>query len=416
MTRFERPQVATIVERLNEPPQRIIAIFGPRQTGKTTAVLQALERIQRPWRYEAMDQPPKQPGLDPSAEATSVRTGSLPDRQELVRIWEDSRHRAFSSPEGFVLVLDEIQKIDDWANTVKGLWDQDRAIDCPLHVVILGSAPLLLQQGINETLAGRFEPIRHTHWSYSEMSEAFGFSVDEYVYFGGFPGAAPLISDQARWAAYVRDALIEPAVERDLLAMVRVDKPALLRRLLELSMAYSGQILSYNKMLGQLQEAGNTTTLAGYLRLLDRVGLVSGLQKHRSRAVSAKSDTPKLIVLNTALMAVRSDRTFDEARADRSFWGRMVESTVGAHLLNSCSTATRVKYWRMSNREVDFVLQRGPRLVAIEVKSGRTRETPAGLLEFKEQFKFCTTLVVGDSGIPLQEFLSSPADHWLEKQ
>ena len=416
MVDFRRSQVAILVQRLSEPPERLIAIFGPRQTGKTTAARQALSSIAQRHRYEAVDAPESRavPWPSPSEAGHGVLPSAVRNTRWLAEVWEDSRHRAWLSERGFVLVLDEIQKIDGWSDAVKGLWDADRGTGCPLHVVILGSAPLLMQAGLNESLAGRFEPIRLTHWSYPEMSEAFGFDLEQYVYFGGYPGAARLIHDADRWVAYVRGALIEPNIERDVLSMSRVDKPALLKRLFDLGSLYSGQELSYNKMLGQLQDAGNTTTLARYLALLSHAGLLTGLPKHTERPVSAKASTPKLNVLNTALMAVASGYAFDEARSDRTFWGRMVESAVGAHLVNTAAPSTTLKYWRDRNREVDFVLHRGPLTVGIEVKSGGAPGFPSGLSEFERRFRPRATVVVGESGVPLHEFLSVPADHWFE--
>ena len=246
------------------------------------------------------------------------------------------------------------------------------------------------------------------------MSEAFGYSLDQYIYFGGYPGAAARIHNPDRWITYVREALVEPNIERDVLLMTRVDKPALLRRLFDLGALYSGQELSYNKMLGPLQDAGNTTTLTRYLKLLSDAGLLAGLSKHTERPASAKASTPKLNVLNTALMAVASGYTFEEARADRSYWGRVVESAVGAHLVNTASPNTAVKYWRDGPHEVDFVLQRGPHTVGIEVKSGAAPAAPAGLSEFERRFNPRATVVAGGSGVPLHEFLSLPADHWID--
>ena len=414
---FRRSQVETLVSRLSEPPQRLVAIFGPRQTGKTVAARHVLSLIDRESHYEAVDAPPQEEaaprlpgtGADPVASWPMVK-----DKAWLVSLWESCRQRAWGSADGFVLVLDEIQKIDGWSEVVKGLWDADRAEDCPLHVVVLGSAPLLMQAGLNESLAGRFEPIRFTHWSYLEMSQAFGFDLDQYIFFGGYPGAAWLAHDQRRWSAYVRGALVEPIIERDVLSMTRVDKPSLLRRLFDMGCLYSGQVLSYHKMVGQLQDAGNTTTLTRYLKLLSDAGLLTGLSKYTNRPVSARASIPKLNVLNTALMASGSGYSFEEARADRTFWGRLVESAVGAHLLNTAAPGTEVKYWRQGNHEVDFILQRGPRAVGIEVKSGKWSTGLPGLAEFEKRFRPMRSLVVGSEGEPLHEFLSVPADHWFE--
>lgn len=415
---FRRSQVATLIERLSEPPARLIAIFGPRQTGKTTAARQALASIRHASRYVAVDDPGSQAARGPSfgdADDAAAYSGRR-DVRWLTGLWENSRRRAWRSDHGFVLVLDEIQKVPGWSDAVKGLWDADRAEGCPLHVVVLGSAPLLMQAGLNESLAGRFEPIRFTHWSYLEMSEAFGVDLHSYVYFGGYPGAVPYIHDQRRWSAYVRDGLVEPIIERDVLAMTRVDKPSLLKRLFEVGALYSGQVLSYNKMLGQLQNAGNTTTLTRYLKLLSDAGLLTGLSKYTNRPISAKASTPKLNVLNTALMSVVWGYSYEEARSDRSFWGRLVESAVGAHLLNTAAPGTEVRYWRYRNHEVDFVLERGPRAVGIEVKTGRVRSAPPGLAEFDRRFRPHRTLVVGTGGVAPHEFLSVAADHWFGPQ
>ena len=414
MASFKRAQVETLVSRLSEPPERIIAIFGPRQSGKTTAIGQTLDSIPHERRYVAIDEPEPQEAPGPFEEAGDTATPPTARRDAawLQDVWERSWSAARASSRGYVLVLDEIQKIDGWSDAVKGLWDADRRDGCPMHVVILGSAPLLMQVGLNESLAGRFEPVRVTHWSYAEMSKAFGYSLDEYIYFGGYPGAAAFINDPGRWITYIREALVEPNIERDVLSMTRVDKPALLKRLFDLGALYSGQELSYNKMLGPLQEAGNTTTLTRYLELLSDAGLLTGLSKHTERPASAKASTPKLNVLNTALMAVASGYTFEEARADRSYWGRTVESAVGAHLINTASPNTAVKYWRDGRYEVDFVLQRGPNIVGIEVKSGTTPAPLRGLSEFKRRFKPRRTILVSESDVPLHEFLSFPADHW----
>ena len=417
MESFQRAQVAVLSQRLDEPPHRLIALFGPRQTGKTTIVLQALQQISPACRrYLAVDEPDlprfriRGDRLAPSFPLTQVR-----DTNWLVRNWEQARLDAERAGR-FVLVFDEIQKIPQWSETVKGLWDADRARNCPLHVVILGSAPLRVQSGLNESLAGRFEPLRVTHWSFDEMSSAFGFDLPKFLYFGGYPGAVPFVRDPNRWRRYILGALVEPNIEKDLLAMTRVDKPALLKRLFELGAAYSGQILSYNKMLGQLQDAGNTTTLARYLDLLSNTGLVAGLPKYFRQPYRRRASSPKLNVLNTALMTAGSGYSFDQAMADRTFWGRIVESAVGAHLFNTAPPGMRIHYWRESPHEVDFVLRRGPRIVAIEVKGGAKTKPLRGLDAFRERFRPSRILLVGEGGIPLEEFLTAPAHRWFEQR
>ena len=416
MNPFQRTQVSTLVQRLGEEPRQIIALFGPRQTGKTTIVQQALRHIRIGSRYLAVDEPDSST-FRPPLDATET-TFPSPDRPKnatwLVENWEAARREAGRS-DRFVLVFDEIQKIPRWSETVKGLWDADRASGCPLHVVILGSAPLLMQSGLSESLAGRFESISVLHWSFAEMSRAFDFDLPSYLYFGGYPGAASFVREPGRWRGYILDALIAPNIERDLLALTRVDKPALLRRLFELGAAYSGEILSYNKMLGQLQDAGNTTTLARYLDLLSSAGLLTGLPKYSNRPHLGKSSSPKFNVLNTALMTAGSGYSFDEAQADRTFWGRIVESAVGAHLFNTATSDIRLHYWREGSLEVDFVLQRGDRAIAIEVKSGLHRGSLRGMDEFKKRFRPHDSLLVGEGGVPLNEFLTAPAGYWFEE-
>ena len=416
MKSFQRTQVTTLIQRLAEAPHRLIAMFGPRQTGKTTIVRQALGQIDLESRYLAVDAPDS--AAPPVPSGAGEATFPLPqvrDTDWLVRNWEEARREAERFGRGFVLVFDEIQKIRRWSETVKGLWDADRARGCPLHVVILGSTPLLMQSGLHESLAGRFESIRVSHWSFGEMSGAFGFDLPKYLYFGGYPGVVPYVKDPDRWREYVLGALVEPNIERDLLAMTRVEKPALLKRLFELGTACSGQILSYNKMLGQLQDAGNTTTLARYLDLLSGVGLLTGLPKYSNKPHRLKGSSPKFNVLNTALMTAGSGYSFDEAMADRTFRGRIVESAVGAHLFNTAGPGIRVHYWREESLEVDFVLQRGARIVAIEVKSGAKRMPLPGMETFRQRFKPHRSLLVGEGGIRLDEFLTVSARQWFEE-
>ncbi len=417
METYRRPHVRLLLDRLSEPSRRIISIFGPRQTGKTTIVRQALRGIQRPSLYVAVDEPDRIDVAPSPQSTTTALPGHAPrDGEWLLRIWEDARKRAEESrsPLGAVLAIDEIQKVPQWSEIVKGLWDQDRAEGCPLHVVILGSAPLLMQSGLNESLAGRFEPLSVAHWGWEEMARAFDFDLPAYLYFGAYPGAAYLVNEEPRWREYVLGALVDPNIERDILAMTRVDKPALMKRLFRIGSQYSGQVMPYNKMLGQLTGAGNTTTLARYLDLLGNAGLLTGLQNYSGNALRrTRASSPKLNVLNTALMTAESRYTFAEAKADRTFWGRVVESAVGAHLINSATGDIGIHYWREGRNEVDFVLRRGPRLVAIEVKSG-SRAGPASSMEaFKQRFRPQRNLLVGEAGIPLHEFLREPAAHWF---
>ncbi len=390
---YRRPHGRLLARRLAEPRRLIHVVAGARQVGKTTLVQQVVEAARLPVVFASADEP------------------TLRGPEWIAQQWEAAR--LARGRRGAVLVIDEVQKATGWAESVKRLWDEDTRAKRPLKVVLLGSAPLLIQRGLSESLAGRFEILYLPHWSAAEMREAFGWSLERFLFYGGYPGAAPLAEDHGRWVRSVRDALIETTIARDVLLLTRVDRPALLRRLFELGCRYSGQVLSYTKMLGQLQDAGNTTTLAHYLDLLAAAGMLAGLSKYAGQVVRSRGSSPKLQVLNTALMTAQSGLTLQEARADREFWGRLVESAVGAHLANAAAGGVcEVFYWRERNREVDFVVKTGRTLTAIEVKSGRPAEALPGIAAFAEAFKPKRTLLVGAGGIPVEEFLMQPVTHW----
>ncbi len=387
---------ARLLRRLQEPRRFLQVLAGPRQVGKTTLALQVMENTDFISHYASADEP------------------ALKGREWIAQQWEIGRLNARKG--NALLILDEIQKLTGWSETVKQLWDDDTHSKTPLRVLLLGSSPLLIQSGLTESLAGRFEIIPAPHWSFPEIHEAFGWNIEQFIYFGAYPGAAPLIEEPERWQRYVVDSLIETSISRDILLMTRVDKPALLRRLFQLACDYSGQILSYQKMTGQLTDAGNTVTLAHYLQLLQGAGMVAGLSKFSGGKIRQRGSSPKLQVLNTALMTASTGMGFEETRRESDRWGRLVESAVGAHLLNSTLGSTiEVTYWRERNHEVDFVLQRGRSVVGIEVKSAGRYETPGGMEVFHKEFNPLRTLLVGTGGISLEEFLSTPASHWLEK-
>jgi hypothetical protein len=395
---FKRPVYTVLQKRLAEPRRFIQVLSGPRQTGKTTLAHQLIENLTTPSHYASADEP------------------ALKDRSWIEQQWEAARAKSMPTRKGTgaVLILDEVQKITGWSETVKRLWDQDAAAKNPLKVVVLGSSPLLVQQGLTESLAGRFEIINVTHWPFAEMRDAFGWNLDHYLFYGGYPGAADLIKEPQRWSHYIIESLIETTISRDILLMKRIDKPALLRRLFELGGNYSGQILSYQKMLGQLQDAGNTTTLAHYLSLLHGAGLILGVPKYAGQKVRQRASSPKLQVLNTALMTAPSGLTFAEARKNPEYWGRLVESAVGATLANGIQgSPAELFYWLGRNREVDFVLRRGTSLVAIEVKSGRKKTSLPGMEFFSKSFLTKRKLMVGPQGIPLEDFLLTPPADWL---
>ncbi|MFH1258243.1 MAG: AAA family ATPase [Elusimicrobiota bacterium] len=393
---FSRKVVAKLIERLAEPRKFIQVLAGPRQTGKTTVARQTMEAIKIPSHYASADEP------------------LLKDRSWLEQQWETARQLVKTSKKNGLLVLDEIQKIPHWSEVVKRLWDKDTFSGVSLHVVILGSSPLLVQKGLTESLAGRFETLYITHWSFEEMHAAFGWDVDKFVFFGGYPGTAPLINDQKRWADYIKNSLIEPTLSRDILLMTRVDKPALLRQLFELGTMYSGQVLSYQKMIGQLQDAGNTTTLAHYLELLSGAGLITGLMKYCGQIVRQRGSSPKLQVLNTALLTSQLNLNFEETKNEPDLWGRVVESAAGSSLANAIKGKDiGLFYWAETNCELDFVLSKGKRIVAIEVKSGRSKIKHPGLDLFSEKFKVEKKLLVGPTGIKLKDFFLTPAEEWF---
>ncbi len=393
---YQRCQAAELARRLAEPRRHLQVVTGARQVGKTTLVQQVTEPLRRPVRFVSADEP------------------TLRDGEWLRQQWEAARLEV--GADGGLLVVDEVQKVEHWSETVKHLWDEDTRKRRPLKVVLLGSAPLLIERGLSESLAGRFETLHLPHWSLDEMRAAFGYSLEDFLVFGGYPGAAPLASEPARWRRYVLDALVETSIARDVLLLTRVDKPALLRRLFELGCRYSGQILSYTKMLGQLQDAGNTTTLAHYLDLLTAAGMLTGLPKFAGAVVRQRASSPKLQVLNTALTSAIGGLSPEEAQADRAYYGRLVESAVGAHLANAAQCGDcELFYWREKNREVDFVVRAGKRLLAIEVKSGRRREDLPGMAAFVEAFHPDRTLLVGGDGIELETFLSRPVMEWLNE-
>ncbi|MBI5471659.1 MAG: ATP-binding protein [Ignavibacteriae bacterium] len=394
---YERPHVALLRSRLNEKRRFIQVLAGPRQTGKTTIAQQVVETLSIPCHQASADEP-------------ALKTSFWIEQH-----WETARALASKEANESLLVIDEAQKIPGWSETVKRLWDEDTAKRRQVKVVLLGSSPLLMQRGLTESLAGRFEVVAVTHWSFAEMKNAFAWSPDQYIFFGGYPGSAELIGDEPRWRRYILDSLIETTVSRDILLMTRVDKPALLRQVFHLACVHSGQILSYQKMLGQLHDAGNTTTLAHYLDLLRTAGMITGLQKYSGKAVRQRQSSPKLLVMNTALMSAQSETTFEETKKRPEIWGRFVESAVGAHLVNECTgTTMNVFFWRESGHEVDYIVQEGRKIIAIEVKSGKPRENLSGIDVFSQHHHPQRKLLVGSGGIPIEDFLSTPLTRWFE--
>ena len=423
--KYTRPEEAKLKQRLSEPVRFINILAGPRQVGKTTIIRDLIPPESPHGYYISVDEEAEVSISSINNTSSTISPPQKKDADWLRHYWREARNRAVKWAEislrnntstqnqPYVFAIDEIQKIDQWSEIVKGLWDEDRANEHNMHVVLLGSAPLLIQKGLSESLAGRYELMTISHWCFTEMQEAFDFSLEEFIYFGGYPGSATLIHEESRWRSYVRESLIQPNIEKDIVQMVRIKNPALLKQLFELGCHYSGQELSLTKMVAQLNEAKHTVTLADYLQLLTQAKLLAGLHKYAAKEVRKRNSVPKLIVFNTALMSAIQDYTFAEAQADRSYWGRLVESSIGAHLLNSCDNDTNVHYWRDGSDEVDFVLTRGRKLTAIEVKSSANPRPVRGLGVFAQRNPSARTILVGTGGVSLAEFMSYPAEHWL---
>ena len=386
---YKRAEYQVITERLKEPRKFIQVVMGARQIGKSTVVKQVLQDLDMPYRLFSADNVP------------ATNNAWISDCWAAARSLKESR-----GWESVVLVIDEIQKIANWSEAVKKEWDDDTFHGRNIKVLLLGSSRVLLEKGLSESLAGRFEEIRMSHWRYREMQECFGFSLDQYMFYGGYPGAATLIGDEDRFGQYIQSAIIEATINKDILMDTPISKPALLRQTFELGAAYSGELLSLNKMLGSLQDAGNTVTLAGYINLLDESGLLCGLQKFSIDMARRRASIPKSQVYNNALKMVYSPLAFEQAILDRKSWGRIFESAIGAYLVNQAFVHRfEVFYWRERDDEVDFVLRKKGAVVAIEVKSNAEKRTE-GLDKFRKLFHPQTAFIVGDGGISAEDFFS----------
>ena len=393
--KYTRPLADEILKSFKSPKDLIQIIIGARQVGKSTIAMKIAKDWDGPVIYATADE-----ARPPSAEW-------------IIHNWELSRRSATPGGKRPLLIIDEVQKVPGWGDTVKGLWDRDRFGEGGPNVLLLGSSALMVAKGSSESLAGRFLLHRCAHWSFPECAEAFAWDLDKWLFFGGYPGASQLIGNEVQWRSYINDSLIETALARDVMAMQTVAKPTLLRHLFGIASVYAGQIVSYTKMLGQLQDAGNVTTLANYLRLLSAAFLASGLERFSGGEVRKKGSSPKLVMWNNALITAPSLMTFEQARADHSYWGRLVENAVGAHLLNCLQGVPyEITYWRERDYEVDYIVRSAGTLWAIEVKSGRVRKM-GGMAMFTKRNPEAKPLIIGYGGIPLEEFFSMPAIHWV---
>jgi predicted AAA+ superfamily ATPase len=392
---YSRALVAELATACRRKTPLIQVIVGPRQVGKSTAAEQLLRKLRWPQVSASADAP-----LPPGPEWIETQ-------------WQLARTRKPAAKQRVLLVLDEVQKVQGWSEVVKRLWDEERRTRGPVLPIILGSSALLLQKGATDSLSGRFFLHRCLHWSWPECRTAFGWDLSRWLYFGGYPGAATLARDESAWKRYVVDSLIETVLARDVLQLQTINKPALLRHLFALAATFPAQLFSYNKMLGQLQDAGNTTTLARYLRLLETAFLVTGLEQFSKGQVRKRGSTPKLVLWNNALVNALGLRSRSDAMADGAWWGRLVENAVGAHLLNGLQGPDwSVTYWRDGDREVDFVVAHGTHVWAIEVKSGRPGKT-GGLEAFRKRYPQSKVWLLGGGGLKLEEFFARPATDWF---
>lgn len=386
---YKRAQYQLIISRMQEPRHFLQVVLGPRQVGKTTVVKQVLKDLNLPFQMYSADNVPV------------TQTSWITD------CWNTARTQMrIEGKQEFVLVIDEIQKIKKWSEVVKKEWDADTFNDVNIKVILLGSSRVMLEKGLSDSMMGRFEEIRMTHWTYNEMREAFGMTLEQYIYFGGYPGTAFLIKDEERWSQYIHSAIIDATINKDILYDSPVSKPALLRQTFELAASYSGEIVSLTKMVGALQDAGNTTTLAGYLNLLGDSGLLTGLQKFSVDQSRRRASIPKYQVYNNALRAVFSGFSFKESVLNSKVWGRVFESAIGAHIVSNAFIGDyEVFYWREGDKEVDYILRKKSKIVAIEVKSNREVYN-AGLEEVRKMYHPYATLVVGEGGMRAEDFLN----------
>lgn len=391
---FKRTITHTIIDRLSEKRKFIQIILGPRQVGKSTAIQQAMKELPFPVVYALADLPVP------------------PDHRFIAQHWMEARNLAKGGKK-VILALDEVQKIEGWSNIVKKSWDEDTHEGNNIHVVLLGSSALMIQKKLPESLAGRFEIIRFPHWSYLECRKAFGCNLEDYIFYGGYPGGYELRNDEVRWKQFVTDSLIETAITRDIMILADVQKPVLLRKLLYLGCEYGGQILSYGKILGDLNDAGSKLTLMNYQKYLESAFLMGGLQAWKGSGIYRQKSPPKWIPLNTALMTALSAKSKKEMVSDKKFYGRLVEVVIGAYLYNQALVNRyEIYYWREDRDEIDFVVKHGEKLLAIEVKTGFEYGGKAFEV-FKKKYPKAQALLVGEYGVSVEKFLSTPINDFI---
>jgi predicted AAA+ superfamily ATPase len=388
-----------LVQRLAEPaPGRMQLLAGPRQVGKTTLLLEIAEQAGKQAVYAAADAP----------------EAALPGFWE--RVVGRAEDTAVSHGRA-ILLLDEAHLLHDWASHLKGVWDRFRRKRTPVHIVATGSSALHLAAGSRESLAGRFERLTLTHWSAQSVARIFGVKGEEaanmVVRIGSYPGAFALRKDVPRWSAYVRDAILDPAIGRDILALASVRRPALLRQVFGVAASSPAQIVSLQKLQGQLQDRGALETVAHYLALLEEAFLVAPVPKYSTRVARRRASPPKLVTLNNALVAVVDPQGIASGASDPARFGAWVENACLAHAWNSGQS---VSYWREEPLDVDGVLEGSWGKWAVEVKTGKFQTNDlTGLLEFTRRHPAFRPLVIcGASGRATAERAEIPAVTWQE--
>ena len=375
MTTYERPFVAQLEKRLLAEQPLIQVLVGPRQVGKTTGMRQLLARYPHDNHY---------------ANADDLL---VTDRTWLLEQWQKARLLG----DGALLVIDEIQKIPNWSETLKSLWDKNPR---SLKVVVLGSSSLQIQTGLTESLAGRFEMTRVYHWTYTELKSAFGYDLERFLLYGGYPGSVPFEEEFDRWYAYLKDSIVEAVIGKDILLNRKVGNPALFRQAFEILCRYPAQEISYTKLLGQLQDKGNTGLIRYYIELYAGAFLMQPLEKYSAKGWLTRSSSPKILISCPALYTMTAGpRVLDDPERR----GRVFELAVGAQLLQ---LPGELFYWREKNAEVDFVYRCQGRLYAIEVKSGR-RKSARGLEAFMKQFSDACPVILSMDNFP--QFSANPS-------
>ncbi len=365
---------------LTGKPRLIQVVIGPRQVGKTTLALQVLKHWKGPKIYETADQP------------------QTPTAEWVVQRWLKIRKLLKSNQKDGLLILDEVQKIPRWSEVVKKLADEDRNNKTKLRVLLLGSSALLVQRGLTESLAGRFELHRHAQWSFKECRDCFHLGLQDYFLFGGYPGALALRGDPVRWARYIRDTLIETVIGKDVLLMSPVQKPALLRQTFAMACAHPAEILSYQSMIGQLTDAGNTVTIAHYFNLLSAAFLIAPLPRWSGSRLRQRGSSPKVIVRDNSLVNALTFPAMKKLDMTPTWKGRLIENSVGAALtVLAEKEGCELFYWRDRSDEVDFVVRHGMKLIAVEVKSGRSSAYLTGMNAFLRRYPDSESVLISDS-------------------